>query len=424
MRVGEWSIMHISRLYMAESEEMLQRRLMSRSHKVVDPWSRLRSFLVRIRVLNLLVAVLVILVTLGYRQSPPARTSESARMSMGPQNLRRRVIGYLVPWDQEPGFQTIKTHYSEFTEITPFWYRLDSSGKINYFGDNSYEDPEIIAFLRQKGIRITPAIANIYEEVWDAAAVSNIINNTTTTDEHIKDIVALVTSKDYDGIDIDYEALYDNDRAAFSAFIKRLSMALHNENKTLSVTVYAKTSEPGHSGGPSAQDWKAIGEVVDQVRVMVYDYHWSTSGPGPIAPINWAKQVAAFAVTKIPKEKLILGFALYGYDWVGNKGEPTTWQELTQRASRYKATVNWDEDSMSPWFKYIDAENVQHTSWFEVARSIDLKLEIVNQYQLSGSHFWRLGGEDPQVWQSVHSKFVVIGPTPKYINYLPFIRKQ
>lgn len=352
--------------------------------------------------------------------------SQKEITTMPPGNAAaHQVIGYFAEWDQQRGFQTIQDHVRVFTSISPFWYRLDASGNIVHYINDSYEDPRILTFLRANNIQIIPVIANVYEGTWNDEVVRDILNDPQRRDAHVKAIVDLVVSRQYDGIDIDYENLRGSDRDVVSQFLTQLSDALHAQNKLLTVDVFAKTYEPGESSSARAQDWHIIGQVADQVRIMIYNYHWMSSAPGPIAPITWADQVAAFATSLIPREKIILGFGLYGIDWIGKSGNEFQWQELTDLATLHKESIQWDETSMSPWFQYTDKQGEEHTVWFENAASVSAKLDLVTKYQVAGVHFWRLGGEDPQTWDMVRSKIKIAVPpvTRTSEHYVPMIQK-
>ena len=130
-----------------------------------------------------------------------------------------------------------------------------------------------------------------------------------------------------------------------------------------------KLVEPGllslrHDQRNQAQDYAAIGRVADQVRVMAYDYHWSTSAPGPIAPVDWVRDVLDYSLTRIPADKIVLGVPLYGYDWVGDTGTPVSWEQVYELAQEHQAAVQWDGASQSPWLTYTDAQGRQHEVWF------------------------------------------------------------
>jgi hypothetical protein len=210
---------------------------------------------------------------------------------------------------------------------------------------------------------------------------------------------------DYDGIDIDYENLPATDRVVFSSFIENLATALHAQGKSLSVDVYAKTFEPGYWNGPQSEDWTRIGSAADEVRIMMYGYSWQTSIPGPIAPISWVNEVLAFAKTVIPASKIIHGLPGYGIDWPsGSAGTEFMWDDLNARVTNFGATLNWDLTSMSPWFQYVSSGKA-HTVWFENAASTAAKISSTSNYDVGGVFVWRLGGEDPQIWNSIRTEF-------------------
>ena len=91
------------------------------------------------------------------------------------------------------------------------------------------------------------------------------------------------------------------------------------------------------TGWGGASDYAALGAHADLVTVMAYEYHGSWSGPGPIAPYAWVEQVAAFAVSQIPPEKVLLGLAAYGFDWNTTSGGARYlgWPEAAALGERY-----------------------------------------------------------------------------------------
>lgn len=312
----------------------------------------------------------------------------------------RRVSANLVFWDQVRGFEAISANADILTEVSPFWYRLLPDGRVEPYrtwNGGTYEDAQIVAFLQQRGILVLPTVANVHEGQWYGETVSRILSDPQLAAANIQALVELTLSRGYDGIDLDYEDLKAADRGPFSAFVAALAEALHAHGKRLSVNVYAKTSEPGFWDGPQSQDWRVIGQHADFVRIMAYDYHWSTSAPGPIAPVDWIKDVLAFARTVVPREKITHGLPLYGYDWAGTAGTPVVWQQAAQLAQQSGAAVRWDVRSAAPWFEYL-LNGQPRTVWFENAESFDAKFQYVRAHDAGGIMLWRLGGEDPEVW--------------------------
>jgi len=320
----------------------------------------------------------------------------------------KRVSGNLVFWDQARGFNSIVANADVFSEISPFWYRVLADGRIVPYttsSGTSCVDPTIVSFLRSRGILVIPTVANIIDGVWDGALVSRIIADPQLLAGHVNALINLAVAGSYDGIDLDYENLRASDRAAFTSFVEQIASALHAHGKLLTVNVYAKTSEPGTWDGPQAQDWWAIGRAADQVRIMTYEYSWSTSSPGPIAPVDWVNDVIGYATSQIAPGKILQGIPFYGYDWVGQRGTDLVWTQAMDLATRFGVPVMWDSVSASSWFEYVSS-GARHTVWFEDHASVTAKLDVTRIHDIGGIAVWRLGGEDPQNWDVIRAKLV------------------
>ncbi|MCH9719930.1 MAG: hypothetical protein K0U60_08700 [Actinomycetia bacterium] len=138
-----------------------------------------------------------------------------------------------------------------------------------------------------------------------------------------------------DGIDLDWENMafndgadsWDDTRPLLNDMIARLGQELRQAGKLLSVTVPAGVSpfladgSPRPGGGYTVFDWATLSTSVDRLRIMTYDY--SFSSPGPIGPYNWAREVTRSAVAQVgsqQKSKLYVGLPQYGKSWFQKKG--------------------------------------------------------------------------------------------------------
>ncbi|HEX2031487.1 MAG TPA: glycosyl hydrolase family 18 protein [Actinomycetota bacterium] len=322
----------------------------------------------------------------------------AAPVAAGSASSSPRVSAWLPWWDQARGYDSFVANADLYDQLSPFWYEMKSTTQISPFP--GAEDAAIISGVKEKGVALIPAVSNEF----DGARVSKMLATASSRTSHVNTLVNLAIGKAYDGLDIDYENLPAADREKFSAFVTELAGALHAAGKVLTVAVHPKTSEPGSWNGPQAQDYAAIGAAADRVRVMAYDYHWSSSEAGAIAPVAWVEQVAAFAVTQIAAAKVQLGMPLYGYDWVGTSGEGVTHELAVSRMQTHGATRQWSSTDAAPWFSY-QKDGATHTAWYEDGQSIAAKLPIVDTYGLAGAIFWRLGGEDPAVWTEARARW-------------------
>jgi spore germination protein len=136
---------------------------------------------------------------------------------------------------------------------------------------------------------------------------------------------------------------------------------------------------------------------------LAYDEHFSVSGP--VASIGFVRRVLNYAVTVMPRPKIKLGMAVYGYDWEVSGGMPRslTYKEAIEAARQHNATIVYDEQAQEPTFTYT-ANGSRHIVWFENARSFSAKLDLVFEYDLGGIAVWRLGQEDPRIWIVIRNR--------------------
>jgi len=312
----------------------------------------------------------------------------------------RKISAWIPYWNQTSAYDSFLANADLYDEVLPFWYEMQSSTSLTAYSEA--EDPTVIVGVKAIGERLVPTVSNTF----DGARVSKMLGTSAGRAAHVRTLVNLVIAKGYDGIDIDYENIPATDRNHFTSFITRLASALHHKGKVLDVAVHGKTSEPGTWNGAQAENWAALGKVVDRMQVMSYDYHWNTSEAGPIAPVSWVDQVAAFAVSVVPASKVELGMHLFGYDWVGSDGEPQQWDVMESRRIQHGATKNWDASADESWFTY-SMSGTTHTVYYGDGQSVGDRLSIVDKYGLRGAVLWCLGNEDPAVWTAIRTHWLL-----------------
>jgi len=321
-----------------------------------------------------------------------------------------RVAAWLpTSWDAARARASWEANHAYIHELSPVWYQLARSGDGSIHTYEGARDAALVDEAHAQATLVIPLVNNAYDDAgFDPAPVSAVIHDPTRRATHIAALVNETLAYNYDGIEIDYESLNGAaDREAFSLFIEELAVALHVQGKLLAIAVHPKTGEPGTWAGPQAQDWARLGAAVDRFRIMTYDYHWSGSSPGPIAPLWWMEDVLDFAISIVPPNKVYVGLNLYGHDWGGSTSSSVTWETAQRLAAEHHATPQWQTSSgwrnavAEPWFTYTDAAGQRHEVWYADGASIKARLGLVNRYGLGGVALWRLGGEDPACWQAI-----------------------
>jgi len=225
------------------------------------------------------------------------------------------IGGWIPAWASQGGFSVFEKNIQLFDNISPVWYEVLPDGNLKE--TKPVNSREIVKLARQNKIKVVPSIAMFDHEIF-----TQILQNETNLDRHIKTIVQTVVDNQYDGIDIDYESTKLSDKEKYFEFLERLSSKLKSEEKILAVSVLAKWGDDvRYSYLPQTrqvQDWSRIAQYADEIRIMTYDYTPASAlYPGPIAPIDWVEEVVDYALTKTEANKFVLGIHLYSYErWV------------------------------------------------------------------------------------------------------------
>jgi spore germination protein YaaH len=283
---------------------------------------------------------------------------------------------------------------SGLTEVSPTLASVTADGGVAV----TPPAPEVQQLLDRPDVRVVPTVQNYLDGGWQGPLVAGLLSDPAKADAHREALVKAAVDNGWDGLDIDYESLPPTAGPVFTDFLTKLRDDLHANDMELTVAVPARVNDTDDWG--LAYSYKVLGQIADQVRIMTYDHSWSGSDAGPVAPLDWVKSVAHYSAQRIPKDKLMLGLATYGYDWVGEKGTNLQATNAVELARRVGATPQWDASAAAWAFRY-EQDGQQHTVWYEDARSLAAKQQVAVDQGLRGVAIWALGGEDPAVWTAV-----------------------
>ncbi|EFO81491.1 glycoside hydrolase family protein [Oscillochloris trichoides DG-6] len=336
---------------------------------------------------------------------PPTPLPTATDLESPPMNYHPKSGRYIVVWlpstMSEGARASFEANKDIIDDISPFWYSTDSSGRL-YGARND----ELVQLAHANNVRVIPSVHNVTS---NPDSVVPVLRDPQRRALHIQNIVDEVLARNYDGIDIDYEALSSSLRDDFSAFIRDLGAALHAHGKLLTIAVHAKDSDYGGMGG--FQDWAEIGQHVDQLRIMTYDYHWRGGSPGPVAPAYWIESVTAYARSVVDPAKVLVGVHFYGYDWPPNgPATPRSWSTIQDIINEQGATVNFMESNAKgrveeSYFSYSSAQGTRQV-WFMTQTGLASKIQTVQDLDLAGIAIWQLGYEKPEYWETVRQNMV------------------
>ncbi|WP_343812758.1 glycosyl hydrolase family 18 protein, partial [Virgibacillus siamensis] len=201
------------------------------------------------------------------------------------------------------------------------------------------------------------------------------------------------------------------DRENYNNFLRRVVERLHPEY--LVSTALAPKESADQSGLLyEAHDYQTQGEIVDFIVSMTYEWGWAGGRPWAIAPVNEVRNVLDFAVSVVPRDKIMMGVPLYGRDWEipwqeGTTARTISPQDAVQLAVQYGVPIEYNEEYQAPFFHYTDETGQRHEVWFEDARSMQAKYDLIKEYNLRGPSYWVLGNVFPQNWAVLQDNFSV-----------------
>ncbi|MBO1334571.1 glycosyl hydrolase family 18 protein [Streptomyces sp. VRA16 Mangrove soil] len=309
----------------------------------------------------------------------------------------RTVSAWLPYWDQDAAYRDALAHAAQLRTISPFWYETKSATRVA--GHPGAGERRIIDGLHAKDIQVVPTVM----EQLKPGALAAVLTSPARRADHVEALLAVVRSRSYDGLDIDYETIaptpdadYRAVRDGYATFVTDLCARLHALNKQCFVSVTPKTPTSGR-----IWDYERIGAAVDRMRIMGYNLHYAEGGPGPLSSPEWYDRILDTATAQVPRAKLEMGIPAYGWDWDADGKKPSkhvTWKEADALRRKEKAPYTLDPGSGTPYFTYRDGAT-RRTVWYQDARGIAAHLPALRSHGVPDTVLWALGFEDPQLWK-------------------------
>lgn len=273
------------------------------------------------------------------------------------------------------------------TFLSPFSYKLTPTAELV-----PPDDGDLIFRAQRSAVMPIMVVTNIFDEGFSTEALSGVLASEELQERLIGNILSELTGKNYYGVNMDIEYIAPDDRERYNAFLERLTECLHNEGFIVMSALAPKISADQPGVLYEAHDYAEQGRIVDYVIIMTYEWGYTYGPPLAVSPINEVRRVLDYAVTEIPPEKILMGMPNYGYDWTlpFMRGTPAQSVSLTQAvdlALRYGVEIQFDEQAQTPYFYYTD-NGTQHVVWFDDPRSIDSKLQLIDDYKLAGASWW------------------------------------
>lgn len=320
------------------------------------------------------------------------------------------VNGYLTDLGTL-GHEILREANPFLTYLSPFSYQVQPNGSLR-----SIPDQQVVNLAASAGVFPLMVITNLTDNGFDSVLAHAVLTTPSLQNSLLDNILFLMRSKGYRGLNVDFEYVFPEDRQAYNRFLEYLATHLHAQNYLLSTALAPKLKADQPGLLYEAHDYHAQGQVVDFTILMTYEWGWAGGPPLALSPLNMIERVLDYAVTAIPHDKILMGIMLNGRDWTlpfregGPYAKTFSPQEAVSRSIRYGATIHYDLPSQSPYYHYYDAQGRKHEVWFEDPRSLQAKFDTALQYHLRGISYWTLMPSFPALWLLQRRTFAAIHP--------------
>lgn len=201
---------------------------------------------------------------------------------------------------------------------------------------------------------------------------------------------ALLGNAGYRGMILDFEGLTPDDLDALIRVSSAFSDSARAHGVSPTGMAIPATDTAAYPGRP------LLG-AVDFLVVMLYDQHWATSPPGPIASPDWAMRALGIRAADIGSSRVVAAFPTYGYEWRSDSATAVISFAEAEALAR-DAHVSLQRDPASDM---LHADAPRWSVWVSDAALLDSLVRGARRTGISKFALWRLGLEDPRIWTGV-----------------------
>jgi len=294
---------------------------------------------------------------------------------------------FYVAWDNQ-SFFSLRRNIGNINLVIPEWLFIDP--KEDTLITNI--DQRALDIIRQSHVKVMPMLSNAILNTgkFNGKALHRLFKNQKKKDKLVNDVLKLLTAYNFQGVNVDFEEMQENNNEALSSFQKQLYTTLHANHLLVTQNVSPFNED---------YDYPVLSKYNDYIFLMAYDEYSDATGPGPICSQRWVEAAVDQLAKEIPPSKIVLNIAGFGYDW-GAKGKVSsiTYQEALTTARDSESSIDFDNDNYNLSYSYYDDKNVLHHVYFTDAATNFNSLRYATEYGLAGTALWRLGSEDVRLW--------------------------
>ncbi|MCS7204142.1 MAG: glycosyl hydrolase family 18 protein [Leptospiraceae bacterium] len=267
---------------------------------------------------------------------------------------------------------------------------------------NDYQNLCITGFqIDSKGNLLVLFDLNSYQKLLENKRVFMLISLKSTKDGKeflqsektrfagIKNIMEFIKKYNYFNVHIDFEYLSEKETLPFSFFLRDLQKELRKENRPLTIAVFPPIWDMKYK---DFHNLKVLSPYVDEVVVMMYDYHNPKTQPGPVSELSWIEKNIQEILKFFQPEQVWLGLPLYGYSWDFEKKKVSVidYTKFIRILNDFKDIQITKSSNYGYKLVYQNRNKILFYPDEEFRQNA---IELAKKNNLKGVAYWRLGYE-------------------------------
>ncbi len=302
---------------------------------------------------------------------------------------------------------SLKSHIKHINVIAPQAYQINERGTV--WGNI---DPLIVRLSENNNVELMPLVTN---SDFDSERTHIFLNDPVAQKRAIEQLVLICNAHHFYGFQIDFEHILITDKDAYTHFYQHASQALHAANFKISAAIFPRTSDNNPTTDRSRSsleywsggyDYAALSKDSEFVTLMAYDQHGGGTTPGSACEPSWVENIIKYALQYIPANKISIGLPVKSAYWYTSSGHSDfgvketdlTYPQLQYLIEKFNIKTHWDSAKKLSYSVFVN-NNLNEFIYAEDKPTFQVKVDLAHKYKLRGVSLWRVGTEDPAIWE-------------------------
>ncbi|KPV42589.1 LysM peptidoglycan-binding domain-containing protein [Alicyclobacillus ferrooxydans] len=223
----------------------------------------------------------------GYKSAMPWQAG--AGVAIPKRITQKRAIevnGYLLPQGTQSDARVVQEVGERLTYLCVFSYQARADGTLTPQADSQ-------ALSAAKTARVQPlmTVTNFDGSQFNTELAHTLLANSSLRRKLIQSTVSMARERGFSGVNVDFEHMRPTDRPLYNTFIRELAAACRRQRLSISIAMGPKTSDSPTASWMGAFDYKTLGEEVDFLMLMTYEWGWVGGPPMTTTTLHQRKSI-------------------------------------------------------------------------------------------------------------------------------------